>query len=144
MPDTSKITPEEFKKIVKSLDPQRPLGFVHRGASPEVSEARGRLAAAEEEVRAELAALEPQRLTDEEYATQIKLLHRQREEARKYREAEEVAQAFHETYERLAPSMGYETRKGSQVPWADVPADNKRLMIATARSLLSNRVICVG
>lgn len=45
------------------------------------------------------------------------------------RRAERLAQQFHETYERLAPSHGYETRKASAVPWHDVPEQNKRLMI---------------
>ena len=47
-------------------------------------------------------------------------------------EAEAVARLFHETYERLAPSFGYETRKASAVPWEDVPENNRRLMIAVA------------
>jgi len=46
--------------------------------------------------------------------------------------SEKLAKLFHETYERLAPTFGYETRKDSAVPWADVPEMNKRLMIAVA------------
>src|SRR4051812_14552230 len=46
--------------------------------------------------------------------------------------SEQLAKLFHETYERLAPTFGYETRKGSAVPWEQVPARNKRLMIAVA------------
>jgi len=49
---------------------------------------------------------------------------------------EQLAQLFHETYERLAPEHGYETRKASAVPWADVPANNKALMIAVAGQVL--------
>lgn len=49
---------------------------------------------------------------------------------------EELAQFFHETYERLAPEHGYETRKQSAVPWAEVPDDNKGLMVATAACVL--------
>jgi len=45
---------------------------------------------------------------------------------------EEVARAFHEAYERLAPSFGYETRPESAVPWEQVPENNRRLMIAVA------------
>jgi hypothetical protein len=45
---------------------------------------------------------------------------------------EQIAQAFHETYERLAPDFGYKTREASAVPWEDVPDANKRLMIAVA------------
>jgi hypothetical protein len=35
--------------------------------------------------------------------------------------AEELARAFHEAYERLAPSFGYETRRESAVPWEHIP-----------------------
>lgn len=45
---------------------------------------------------------------------------------------EELARAFHEAYERLAPSFGYETRKESSVPWEQVPENNRRLMTAVA------------
>lgn len=51
---------------------------------------------------------------------------------------EELARRFHETYERLAPSFGYETRKASAVPWADVPEQNKRLMIAVCAELFGH------
>ena len=44
---------------------------------------------------------------------------------------EQMARAFHETYERLAPSFGYETRKASAAPWEQVPENNRKLMIAT-------------
>ena len=49
--------------------------------------------------------------------------------------AERLAQVFHETYERLAPAYGYETRKESAVPWRAVPEQNKALMIATVREV---------
>jgi hypothetical protein len=45
---------------------------------------------------------------------------------------EALARAFHEAYERLAPSFGYETRKDTAVPWEDVPEPNRSLMIAVA------------
>jgi hypothetical protein len=52
---------------------------------------------------------------------------------------EELAKQFHEAYERLAPSFGYETRKASAVPWESVPEGNKRLMTAIcAQILLAN------
>jgi hypothetical protein len=44
---------------------------------------------------------------------------------------EDIARAFHDAYERLAPSFGYSTRTSSAKPWAMVPAANKALMIAT-------------
>lgn len=51
--------------------------------------------------------------------------------------AERIAQRFHETYERLAPSFGYSTREASAKPWADVPVENRRLMIAVADEIAS-------
>ncbi len=50
-------------------------------------------------------------------------------------DAEQLAQRFHDTYERLAPAFGYETRRESAVPWANVPATNRALMIATVREV---------
>jgi hypothetical protein len=46
--------------------------------------------------------------------------------------SEQLARLFHETYERLAPTFGYQTRKESAVPWEQVPAHNKALMVAVA------------
>lgn len=42
---------------------------------------------------------------------------------------ESLARRFHDAYERRAPSMGYETRPESRVPWDNVPASNRALMI---------------
>lgn len=50
--------------------------------------------------------------------------------------AEELAREFHATYERLAPDFGYKTREESAKPWSEVPEDNRKLMIATARAIL--------
>ena len=50
--------------------------------------------------------------------------------------AEMLARLFHETYERLAPDYGYETRRESAVPWDDVPDQNKRLMVAVCGHVL--------
>jgi hypothetical protein len=55
--------------------------------------------------------------------------------------AETIAQRFHEAYEELAPSHGYETREASRRPWADVPEQNKALMIAVVDQLLTTGVI---
>lgn len=49
---------------------------------------------------------------------------------------ETLARAFHETYERLAPSFGYETRRDSAVPWEQLSGCNKQLMIAVCTELL--------
>lgn len=51
--------------------------------------------------------------------------------------AEKLAAAFHETYERLAPDFGYKTREDSAKPWAEVPEQNKRLMIAVCAEILA-------
>lgn len=52
-----------------------------------------------------------------------------------------LARQFHETYERLAPQFGYETRKESAKPWSDVPENNKRLMIAVCAEILERRAV---
>jgi hypothetical protein len=49
---------------------------------------------------------------------------------------EALAQRFHETYERLAPEFGYETRTPSAKPWNEVPEQNRNLMIAVCREIL--------
>jgi hypothetical protein len=49
---------------------------------------------------------------------------------------EQLAQRFHESYERQAPSCGYETRKESAKPWSEVPEKNKTLMIAVCKEML--------
>lgn len=51
-------------------------------------------------------------------------------------DAEKVACRFHETYERLAPQYGYETRPESAVAWEQVPENNRRLMVAVAAEVL--------
>ena len=50
-------------------------------------------------------------------------------------DAETLAQQFHKTYELLAPSFGYETRRESAVPWEQVPYRYRRLMIAVCAAL---------
>ena len=52
-------------------------------------------------------------------------------------DAESVAKLFHETYERLSPAFGYETREGTRKPWEEVPERNKRLMIAVTAEVLA-------
>lgn len=137
--DIKGISPEEFRRVVDGLNTKRPFDTTHRGASPAVLEAKARLEAERERVEAARKLQAPQ-MSDDEYDAQITELQILREEARRYREAEAVAQAFHETYERLAPN-----REHSAVPWSEVPDDNKQLMIATVRSLLAGRspVICL-
>ncbi|MHA2403290.1 MAG: hypothetical protein ACXADH_09900 [Candidatus Kariarchaeaceae archaeon] len=55
-----------------------------------------------------------------------------------------IARAFHEAYEELAPSFGYETRKKSRVDWKDIPENNRNLMIATVIQLLNDGTIHPG
>lgn len=57
--------------------------------------------------------------------------------------ADNVAQRFHEAYERLAPEHGYQTRPESAVPWEDVPANNKALMRSVVLELADQGVIDV-
>jgi len=57
---------------------------------------------------------------------------------------EQIAEQFHTTYEQLAPKHGYETRKASAVPWAEVPEQNRALMIAVVERLLDQGVIIAG
>lgn len=52
--------------------------------------------------------------------------------------AEELAERFHNHYERLAPEFGYKTREESAKPWSEVPEQNKKLMIATCRAILDD------
>lgn len=80
------------------------------------------------EVRAAVVARRGSKMTDEELDAA----------------AEGIARAFHQTYETLAPSFGYATRKASAVPWEQVPDANKNLMIAVVRSLLEAGVITAG
>ncbi len=54
---------------------------------------------------------------------------------------DEVARAFHESYERLAPAYSYVTRKASAVPWDDVPENNTQLMRAVVHSLATQGII---
>lgn len=56
-------------------------------------------------------------------------------------DAETVAREFHETYERLAPDHGYRTREASAKPWADVPEQNKSLMVAVAADLIERGIV---
>jgi hypothetical protein len=49
---------------------------------------------------------------------------------------EDVARAFHDAYERLAPDYSYKTRDASAVPWEQVPENNRALMKATVAAAL--------
>lgn len=58
--------------------------------------------------------------------------------------SEAIARKFHEQYEQLARTFGYETRRESAVPWEQVPERNRRLMITVIYSLLAADVIEPG
>lgn len=58
--------------------------------------------------------------------------------------AHNIAKAFHETYERLAPKYNYRTRDASAVPWEEVPEENKMLMVGVVGDLLDKGVIIHG
>lgn len=58
--------------------------------------------------------------------------------------AHELAQAFHEAYERLAPDYGYETREASAKPWSEVPQQNRDLMVASIADLMRRGIIKRG
>lgn len=49
--------------------------------------------------------------------------------------SEALARRFHDSYERLAPLYGYETRPESATSWENVPPTNRALMIAVADEL---------
>lgn len=51
-----------------------------------------------------------------------------------------LAQWFHEAYESLAPSFGYETREATAVPWSAVPEPNRSLMVAVAGEVLDRLI----
>lgn len=55
--------------------------------------------------------------------------------------SEYVAMRFHQAYEELAPLHGYETRRESAVPWAEVPQQNRDLMVDVVRHLRAGGVI---
>lgn len=54
---------------------------------------------------------------------------------------ERVARRFHEAYEELAASHGWQTQERSRVPWEDVPLENRNLMLATVARLLDEGTI---
>ena len=47
----------------------------------------------------------------------------------------DLAHDFHLRYEEMAPEFGYVTNPRTAVPWEDLPADNKALMLAVAKRI---------
>lgn len=54
--------------------------------------------------------------------------------------AEQIAMAFHATYERLASDFNYEP----PIPWDQLPERNRFLMVAVVGDLLLSEVIQEG
>ena len=54
----------------------------------------------------------------------------------------ELATAFHQAYERMAPDFGYETRKDTKQ--FDAQSPNGRLMIAVCDEIIRRLVICAS
>lgn len=57
---------------------------------------------------------------------------------------EQIARAFHEHYEHIAPELGYKTRPESAVRWEDLPVTNKAVMLSVVEVLLINGIIQPG
>lgn len=58
-----------------------------------------------------------------------------------FENAQSIAPQFHAAYEAFAPIFGYETRPESAVPWDEVPAHQRDLMVQTIGHLLIHGVI---
>ena len=56
--------------------------------------------------------------------------------------AEKLARQFHDTYERLAPDYGYETREDTKL--FDVASPNGKLMIAVCQEILESPCFTTG
>lgn len=52
-----------------------------------------------------------------------------------------IAEAFHESYERLAPEFGWKTQERSAVPWERLNWNQRALMCAVIGELLDNETI---
>lgn len=61
----------------------------------------------------------------------------------KNRQIENIAREFHDAYERLAPSKGWETQERSRTSFEDLPPENRELMIAVVAELIANGIIGV-
>jgi hypothetical protein len=59
--------------------------------------------------------------------------------------AEQIARRFHETYERLGPSFGWQTQESARdKDFDELPDSNRALMIATVTTLLEGGAIEPG
>jgi hypothetical protein len=48
----------------------------------------------------------------------------------------EVAKAFHEAYERLAPTFNYRTRSETAVAWEELPENSRQLVEAVCKEVV--------
>ena len=59
--------------------------------------------------------------------------------------AEQIARRFHETYEQLGPSFGWQTQESARDKTFDeLPESNRALMLATVTALLEGGAIEPG
>jgi hypothetical protein len=58
--------------------------------------------------------------------------------------AEKIAKRFHEVYEEIAPTMGWDTQERSKKSWEELPIENKWLMVKVVEQLLEEKVIYKG
>ena len=52
--------------------------------------------------------------------------------------SEQLAKKFHDTYERLSIEYGWKTQEQCQVNFADLPKENRELMIAVVSEVCSD------
>lgn len=57
---------------------------------------------------------------------------------------ENIAREFHDAQERLAHDLNFKTPKDSRAGWALIPETQRRLMMATVRSLITDGIIEPG
>lgn len=57
---------------------------------------------------------------------------------------ERIAAAFHDSYERLAPAFGYDTREASKLPWPQLNLQMRGLMCEVIRDLIGKGFIEPG
>lgn len=59
-------------------------------------------------------------------------------------DSELIAKRFHEVYEELAPTMGWETQERSRKTWEELPIENKWLMVKVVEQLMEEKIIYKG
>jgi hypothetical protein len=59
-------------------------------------------------------------------------------------DSELIAKRFHEVYEDLAPTMGWETQERSRKTWEELPIENKWLMVKVVEQLMEEKIIYKG